>query len=296
MAVEYREEVVRFGPEDRLSGISTRPTTDDRKIWCVLPNSGVVPRSGVARLHVNLARALAEIGFSTLRFDLSGLGDSERPGDGSDPLAQALLDLEAAQQFVRDSMGSQAEVVGGLCSAAHDAFRFMGTSPTVRGVIAIDLISEYANPRHVLQHYSARILSPASWARAVSNPVETISTLTSRLQGGGGTDEVEKPETPSGWIGVRPVLTRDALRAALSEAIEHGRDLLFLFSGGLEENYNYDGQFADVFPEESKSPRVKHRFFPEAGHIFDDLEQQGALIREICDWMATRARDWVKTP
>ena len=66
-----RERVVRFGKGVSLVGIQT-----DSELGVgaevpriVLVNSGILHRVGACRLHVQLARAFAERGFSTLRFD-----------------------------------------------------------------------------------------------------------------------------------------------------------------------------------------------------------------------------------
>jgi hypothetical protein len=289
---DYVEKVVRFGEDERLSGITTQPALgpgEDGGIWCILPNSGIVPRSGVARLHVRLARALAAIGVSTLRFDLSGLGDSERSRDGSDPLSQAQRDLEAARSFVRAAMNARGDVIAGLCSGAHDAVQSMRTSSGCLGLVAIDLIAEYKSSRQVMEHYRSRLLRPASWGRALANPGWAADNLAKRLRGE-RTGEAEP--APSDWIGVRPIISQDELRAGLRTGLEHGMELLFLFSGGLEENYTYADQFAEAFPDESESSQVEYRFFPDAGHIFDDVEQQNSLIEAICSWMDSRLPQW----
>ena len=42
----------------------------------VILSSGILHRPGASRLYVQIARALAEDGFTSLRFDFSGIGDS----------------------------------------------------------------------------------------------------------------------------------------------------------------------------------------------------------------------------
>ena len=90
----YRERVYKFGSHGGLVGILTEPVGDtqtltDKRPAIVVSNVGLNHRPGPNRIWVEFARRMAEKGFVTLRFDLSGLGDSESRRDasswGSDP-------------------------------------------------------------------------------------------------------------------------------------------------------------------------------------------------------------------
>lgn len=292
---DHQETIVSFGDGGRLSGIATRPLGDGASstgLWCLVPNSGVVPRSGVGRLHVRLARTLVRSGVSTLRFDLSGLGDSGRSPTGADFLAQARSDLAAATRWVRSSMGSRGEIWVGLCSGAYDAFHFVRDAPSVVGLVAIDLISEFRNTTHVLTHYARRLRNPRSWIRGVRNPGTKLGDLVRRLAG----DVPLRAPREVVRLGIRPVVGRSELRKGLVASTRRGVDHLFVFSGGLAENYNYDGQFADVLPEVARSPRVSHVFFQEAGHTFAAWDQQVLLCDAIGRWVEERVDRWSADP
>src|SRR5262245_18911200 len=70
-----RDEVVRFGSVEELVGILSHPAAPAQTAVLLL-NAGVLHRIGPHRLHVTLARRLAELGFPALRLDLGGIGDS----------------------------------------------------------------------------------------------------------------------------------------------------------------------------------------------------------------------------
>ena len=75
-----QETVIQFGPDKGLLGILTTPADSvrvDGAPIAVIINAGIVHRIGPFGLHVKMARQLAEAGYSTLRLDLSGLGDSQ---------------------------------------------------------------------------------------------------------------------------------------------------------------------------------------------------------------------------
>ena len=74
-----RERALTFGPAN-LVGILTQPDPDvavpDAPAVVIL-NSGILHRAGASRMYVQVARTLAEEGMTSLRFDFSGIGDSE---------------------------------------------------------------------------------------------------------------------------------------------------------------------------------------------------------------------------
>jgi hypothetical protein len=79
------EEPLQFGEGGRLFGILTLPSMPPRNAQelpvFVFLSAGLLHRVGPYRLHVRLVRALAQMGFSSLRVDLAGTGDSPpRPG------------------------------------------------------------------------------------------------------------------------------------------------------------------------------------------------------------------------
>jgi len=104
-------------------------------------NAGVIDHVGPARLWVQLSRLWAEAGFRSLRFDLSGLGDSPvragHPGlevlspDGLEDMAEVLHAVLAGDP-------TNAVLVG-LCSGALYALE-EGMARAVRGVCAINPI------------------------------------------------------------------------------------------------------------------------------------------------------------
>ena len=79
------EEPWQFGAGGRLVGILTMPSVPPRNAQelpvFVYLSAGLLHRVGPYRLHVHLARELAQMGFTSLRVDLAGSGDSpRRPG------------------------------------------------------------------------------------------------------------------------------------------------------------------------------------------------------------------------
>ena len=99
------EEPLQFGEGGRFMGILTRPSVPPRDglelPLFVFLNAGLLHRVGPYRLHVRLGRELAQMGFSSLRVDLAGVGDSP-------PRAGLSTQQSVAEDF--------AEIVAGLNS------------------------------------------------------------------------------------------------------------------------------------------------------------------------------------
>ncbi len=98
-----RDHAVAFGKSNGLVGIVTEPAygpaetehygAPTRPPAVVLLNTGVTHRVGANRMSTTWSRRLAAAGHFVLRFDQSGIGDSERRQDNLTPLDAALADL-----------------------------------------------------------------------------------------------------------------------------------------------------------------------------------------------------------
>jgi pimeloyl-ACP methyl ester carboxylesterase len=124
-----------------------------------------------------MARALAALGFLTVRVDLSGLGDSESRRD-STPFEQAsVLETRAIMSALEQEFGVSHFVTAGLCSGAVVAFRTAVDDDRVRGAVLINpqgFVSSVEWNAHVVskararRYWSEKLLSPASWRRALT--------------------------------------------------------------------------------------------------------------------------------
>ena len=121
------EQVFRFGTGDQLLGVLKRPSSIDNELpIAIILNAGIVHRVGPFRLHVDLARVLANRGFSSLRMDLSGLGDSAIRTDVPEGTDRAMLDVRDAMDALEAELGADRFVPIGLCSGAYNAHQSRG--------------------------------------------------------------------------------------------------------------------------------------------------------------------------
>ena len=119
------ERVLSFGGSGSLHGVLTEPAPEDRLdgvpavlFWNVGTNHHVGPH----RVYVDLARRLAQLGFTSLRFDTSGLGDSAASRDDTRPDAERnVADVREAMLTVKKQRGFERFVLVGFCSSVDAA-------------------------------------------------------------------------------------------------------------------------------------------------------------------------------
>lgn len=142
---DMTEQVVAVGP-GRLVGVLCRPaeTRPAAPVGpaLVIANTSTNPRSGEGRFGVRIARALARAGVTTLRIDVTGVGDSG-PGAPDDQSGvvyspQAIDDVAAAADWLR-AIGHPDVIAAGICSGAYAALHAAVKTASLGGVIAINL-------------------------------------------------------------------------------------------------------------------------------------------------------------
>jgi alpha-beta hydrolase superfamily lysophospholipase len=171
----FDERPVRFGAGNRLFGIlvpSPETPPSDRPA-IVLLNAGSVNRTGPHRLYVTLARRWAALGFTVLRIDLSGLGDSPA-ADGTDENHEyprdALADTSAAMDFLATETGACRFIIAGLCSGADHAYQIARRDDRIAGIVMM-------NPRTFLELDLSRVEEQPSASRHLSDAASRESAL-----------------------------------------------------------------------------------------------------------------------
>jgi alpha-beta hydrolase superfamily lysophospholipase len=122
------ERASYFGPGDGLFGIVTYANAhrqSDARPALLLLSGGVNHHVGQNRMYTDWARRWAAAGFTSLRFDLAGFGDSgaaQGGGDGKLHSPDNVADIRAAMDYLSHSCGSRTFVIVGLCSGALQGF------------------------------------------------------------------------------------------------------------------------------------------------------------------------------
>lgn len=272
------QRAVTFGPDDSLHGILTLPQTGrpDAPI-VLLTNAGIIPRQGPHRLNVRIAQALATEGIPSLRFDLSGNGDSRSIGKEATFRRQAVADLQSSMDWARHSVGASRFLMFGICSGAVNAYDLAIADERVEGVMLYDgywYRSRWTT--HVRNFKRAMAVGWEDRVAAVRRRLSGSPTSNSAAAPAPGADLLANNE-----LGNPPLsdFVRDIQRL-----VDRGADVRFVYSGSVLEFYSYAGQFKDVFGSYPFFRHVRCDYFPDLDHTFVARNAQKTIVTLVRTW------------
>jgi len=274
-----------FGNDASLVGVYTKSlitsTDQARKPVLLLLSSGLLANTGPYRLYVRLARHLAELGFDSFRFDLSGIGDSQRSEDTLPRAQQQMRDIAMAMDYVDEKFGNASYVAMGICTGADNAHRAMLEDKRIVGAIGIDGYY-YKTPRYyanyLFKQLPARLTQPERW----ENKLAEVKASAHKLIGGGSNAYHQPATVPYRWT----VPDRKKTVADYNAFIERNVSKLCIFTASWP--YNYLQQHADAFPEIRFGGNVQVRYFENAEHVFPLTQERQLLTQTITDWLFER--------
>ncbi|CAN5151086.1 alpha/beta hydrolase [soil metagenome] len=183
---------------DGLRGVLCRPVDGDpRGPAVILCNTGGDPRAGIGGFATSAARALAQRGVASLRFDFAGLGDSQAAAGSTrshvyETCRQA--DFDAAIALMTQE-GAGRIVLGGVCAGGYHALHAALDNPRVDGVFAVNTvilawrtgtslaIGDRDDGRST-RAYLERLKDSMTWARLIAGEIDLRAvsrTLTLRV-------------------------------------------------------------------------------------------------------------------
>jgi pimeloyl-ACP methyl ester carboxylesterase len=269
------ETPVLFGPDRRLLGVVTVPATAaPTTLACLLVNAGVIHRIGPHRINVKAARALAQVGIASLRFDLSGLGDSPAARSQAHFQDQAVHDMQAAMNYLEASAGIRRFLVFGICSGAANAYALALADPRVVGILMFDGFAHPTIKTHLVRRWLR--FRAMSWRSLASNVLSKLQRLSARPAA------AAQQAMAAGVASATP--SRLEFRQALNKLTERGVSIYLVFSGSFLESYNHPSQLQDAFAGASFLRHVRSEFMPDVDHTVTSLAVQHKLISRLCGW------------
>ena len=280
-----RERVIRFGAGNGLVGILAEPEPvqahPDRPAVIFL-NSGILHRVGSCRMHVRLARALADAGYPSLRFDLSGIGDSDTRKDALAFEQSAPLEIREAMDRVAEVKGSREFILYGLCSGADAALLLAPHEPRVVGLGLLDPWA-YPTPRTRLAFKMHRARQRDAWGNQLKRYLPAMFGDLPTAQPAVG-DLAPEFEIPTYVRGLPP---REEVSEMLCTILSRGGQLFMAYMG-VSLSYAYRDQFRDAFAELSFGAQLDLLYLPKADHIVTGLKHQAELDTAVLSWIRLR--------
>lgn len=280
------ETPITFGLREELMGILTTPLPTptsapaagreaQEPVAFLMFNAGVLPRVGPRRINVKLARAFAERGAISFRFDLAGQGDSRTSVSGRSFAEQALSDIGAAMDHLQASHGISRFALIGICSGAVHAFAVARSDPRVAGVLCFDGHSYRSRWARAMRHWKR--FRVASWPQVLAGLLRRTTYAKAAARSAGQVDaSVVEPylSNPS----------RDEFAGALQNLVDRGTRVSLVYSGSVLEYYSYGNQFRDVFGREPFFDKVHCAYRPDIDHTIVSLRAQRALMEIAMQW------------
>jgi hypothetical protein len=267
------DNAIVFGSHQHLLGVLRRvaPESDQNDVAVIMVTPGMLHHAGPFRLHVDLAERFAERGIASLRFDLSGIGESFGVGTGGRSIDRAANEIRQAIDWLVEHTAARRVILFGLCSGADDSIHAALSDDRVAGVLAMDgcgfptpAFYKYRFRKHVLP----RLIRPRKW----------VSLLMRTFRIGQATGGTLSP-----GIDVREFPDRDEQVRQLQQLSDRGVRMHFAYTGGIGDYYNHAEQFGEMFPELIHDTNVTSRFFGSMDHVAMLLEDRRELVCHLCD-------------
>ncbi len=285
-----QETACTFGSQCQLTGVYTEPESAHGEQPCALfLTAGLLHHIGPTRLHVELARSLAEQGVAGLRFDLSGAGDSESSSLGGDFTERSIREITEAMDYLHTHHDQHRFVLIGLCSGADDA---MATAQRDPRVVGIALLNGYAYPAgkfrlyRLLRFYLPRLFMWRKLRNRCAALLQRI--LSTRVSSEGLSADFLSGDERQALIKLdedyRYIPPQQETGRILTQLCQAEIDILFLYTGSEHDTYTYEGQLRAMFPALSKNGHLSERYLQEADHTLVLKEDRERVVQLIGEW------------
>lgn len=300
----------------RLFGVLHRPERPrDPDTAILLLSPGVKMRVAPHRLYPKMAARFVALGYTVLRFDFHGLGDSE--GHAPEPLLADLYgatqvgryvaDTVAAMDWMQRTYGTSKFIASGLCGGALTGLLTAQRDPRITSLLALSIpvildgsnidASKYmtdAQLKGTRGRYlrKFKVWDPAvwrSWVRFFSLQshysliLKSIAKpLVSRLRAARVTPAEAAPHP------VQTDNTNPHFAPALLRMLSTSRRVFLIFG----EADRLLWEFEDKFMQRHREAVNRHaRLFNlhvtrQANHIFSFGEWQEEILEQCCRWLA----------
>lgn len=274
------ERAFLFGSHNHLIGIMTDPGTlrsRTNAVAILILNAGFVHRIGPERIYTRMARNLAQAGFPVLRFDFSGIGDSEVRKEQLPYEESTIRDAQDAMDLMSTNHGVSRFLLVGICSGADNAIRIALSDHRVVGAVGIEGHA-FSTPGYVVGTYLRRLFRWRMWWRLVSGQLRPLRWLKSL---GGVSKSVGGVRTSQN---AQRQAELNQLTANLHTLVERGVRLCLIYSTLGPSYHNFrSGPHREV--EAWRDPRkICVALFDKTDHTFTPLSQQELLIGTVCAW------------
>lgn len=285
-----REESVLFGTTSPLVGIVTDPPKAPRGNQLpavVILNCGLLHRVGPSRLYVKMARRLAAMGFVSLRFDFSGIGDSQVCVRHVPNERSAVSETQEAMDWLSAARGIGHFILVGLCAGGAKSFSVACYDSRVVGAALIN-VPFGAD----IECIESRVRAHFYWKRALFDPHNWLKVIKGKANYRGMMRALGYQLRKALPHKKRPP-EDNKFMAGMRSSMQRGLNLLLVYS---EDDYSLD-YFRAAFPgglnELRSSGKLKEETISQADHSFTSLLSQELILTTVCDWAGATTQELI---
>jgi pimeloyl-ACP methyl ester carboxylesterase len=325
MDKENKTIPVTFPNRDGLTlfGIVHEPPDNRRNdTGIIILSPGVKSRVAPHRLYVKMARFFADAGYTTLRFDFYGLGDSE--GEIEDEyladfyqtieLGRYIDDTIAAMDWMEDRFGFRRFILTGLCGGAITGLHVGAKDNRVESLIGLGLPVVLAGSgidrskfltkfevAHTRRKYVKKLFSLSSWARFLSLKSNYKLMVLSFLKSVSPKKMDQKNAPDLKVLAVneqptsKPKITKDNFNpyipALFKDFLTTGKALL-VFGEADRYSWEFREKYMERYGHASEvyQKNLDTHIVPQANHILSLSEWQKDMFEIIGQWLANTAK------
>ncbi len=141
--------------DNLLSGIVESPLGDNAKKMIIVSHCFTCTKQIITTAR--LSRGLAQAGFAVLRFDFSGLGDSE--GQFADSNFSSMIkDTQCAAEFLANNFVPVDVLIGHSMGGVASLAVAQNNHASLSGVKKLITLASPAEPSHVLHHFDSALV------------------------------------------------------------------------------------------------------------------------------------------
>jgi pimeloyl-ACP methyl ester carboxylesterase len=272
----YTEEPIQFGEGGRLLGILTRsgvrPVGKRTLPVFVFLSAGLLHRAGPYRLYVRLSRELAEMGFSSLRLDVAGVGDSS-PRAGLTTRDSIAADFADVLSVLDAHFAPAPLVLAGLCTGADNAVWLALDEPRVVSLILLDPFC-YRDRGYRLRGLLAKYADPARYVAWARRRLSTFLQPPPKIEQTATVDPLALRDLPS----------LEQMREVFRRVRERHGFVLTVFTDYARLYYNGCGQLGRALRVPGYQQCCTEIFWPRVRHTYWQEEQRRRLMEEVKAW------------
>jgi len=278
-----KEQAFTFGDKKGLCGVVTDPQEKgDNLPGLIILNSGLIPHVGPNRLSVRLARRAAESGFTCLRFDFSGIGDSSLRDDHLPFEDSAPQEVIAAMDFLGKARGIKTFILTGICSGADTSFFTALQDERVVGIAPVDFYG-VGSVGYQLKNYRRRLIQPRSWLNLATGKSDIwgmVAKLPGKIRGGNKEESAAiEDEVNGSFPSVRQIVDH------YKSLFERNFKAYLLYSAGSPAYYNYSNSFKNALKSYASKGALRVSYLKHADHGFTLRYNQEQYLENLEAWL-----------